>query len=217
MSLYKDYPLQTLDSIRLVMLHSATMDTVVELDMATAVLSAKSKYITLSYTWSDPIDGRYSPFPRYETLGYNKCSGKRLQIHQILFDALWQLREKQEFTPLWIDAIHIDQVNNKERNSQLSLMPSIYGVHCTSATFRSIPRNLRLSSGTADMIPGATKLPKQYCLTLPSIPETIPKALGQAKGRGLSCSYQRQTTTSFPSFGPGYPTKPSSKGHKSPF
>lgn len=127
MSLYNDYPLQRLNSIRLVTLHSAAADTGMELGMITAALSTKPNYLALSYTWGNPMDGRHPSFQEYETAArYIKCSGRHFQIHRNLYDALWQLGEKQEYTPLWIDAVCIDQENYEERSSQLSLMPSIY-------------------------------------------------------------------------------------------
>ncbi|KAJ6032508.1 hypothetical protein N7540_003240 [Penicillium herquei] len=129
MSFYNDHPLQRPDSIRLVhmTLHSATMNGIIELNMTTAALSEKPKYFALSYTWDSPMDESHTSFEAYETAPhYIKCSGILLQIRRNLYDALWQLRVKQEYTPLWIDAVCIDQENDEERKSQLSLMPSIY-------------------------------------------------------------------------------------------
>lgn len=127
MSLYNEYSLERPDSIRLVTLHSAATDTGVELSMITAALSTKPNYLALSYTWGNPMDELHPSFQEFETAArYIKCSGRNFQIHQNLYDTLWQLREKQEYTPLWIDAICIDQGNYEERNSQLALMPSIY-------------------------------------------------------------------------------------------
>ncbi|KAF7594831.1 hypothetical protein BBP40_008161 [Aspergillus hancockii] len=127
MTLYKDHLLQNPDSISVLMLHPADGDAVIEVSVTTLRLSAKPKFIALSYTWANPIDEGCSLFIDYDLVQYHiLCGGERLPVYQNLYEALWQLREMQEYSPLWIDAICIDQENDEELNCQLPLMPYIY-------------------------------------------------------------------------------------------
>ena len=127
MALYKDYPLQNPDSIRVLMLHPGDGDAVIEISVVTVRLSAKPNFIALSYTWGNPIDERHPSYREYDLVKYHiSCARELLAVQQNLYEALWQLREKQEYSPLWIDAICIDQKNKEELNHQLSLMPCIY-------------------------------------------------------------------------------------------
>ena len=48
-----------------------------------------------------------------------------MKVKENLHNALWQLRELEHYSPLWIDAICINQ-DGKEKSHQLSLMSRIY-------------------------------------------------------------------------------------------
>jgi len=127
MALYKDHPLQNLDSIRVLTLRPGETDATIEISISTVRLSTKPNFIALSYTWGNPTDERHPSYREYDLVSYQISCGKEvLAVRQNLHEALWQLRDKQEYTPLWIDAICIDQKNEKELNRQLSLMPYIY-------------------------------------------------------------------------------------------
>ncbi|OAQ64045.1 heterokaryon incompatibility protein (HET) domain-containing protein [Pochonia chlamydosporia 170] len=127
MALYKDHPLHHTDSIRLLTVHADNTAGDINVSIRTARLSAKPSFTALSYTWGSPVDERHPSYRKYDMLKYHiSCAGERIAIYQNLFEALVQLRETQEQSPLWVDAICIDQRNDEERNHQLLLMPSIY-------------------------------------------------------------------------------------------
>jgi hypothetical protein len=127
MPLYKVHPLQDPDSIRVLTLHPGETDAVLEISAGTVRLSAKPKFIALSYTWGNPTDERHPSYQKYDLINHHiKCGEELLAVQQNLYEVLWQLREKQEYTPVWVDAICIDQKNKEELNHQLSLMSRIY-------------------------------------------------------------------------------------------
>ncbi|KAH6974984.1 heterokaryon incompatibility protein-domain-containing protein [Ilyonectria sp. MPI-CAGE-AT-0026] len=127
MTFYKDYPLHYYDSVRLLTLHPDDNDAIIEVSVMTVRLSAKPDFLALSYTWGNPIDEQHPFYRAYEVVEYPILfAGKPFVIHQNLHEALWQMREKQEFSPFWIDAICIDQKNQEKRTHQPSLMPCIY-------------------------------------------------------------------------------------------
>lgn len=127
MALYKHHPLRDTDSIRLLTLHLDNKDADIKVSIGIARLSAKPSFIALSYTWGSPVDEQHPSYSQYDMLKYYiSCDGAGIAVGQNLYEALAQLREAQEQSPLWIDAICIDQRNDEERNHQILLMPSIY-------------------------------------------------------------------------------------------
>lgn len=77
--------------------------------------AASTPYDALSYTWGEPV------FPRRIM-----CHGLAIHITQNLFDALVQLRKPDPEHALWIDALCINQQDNKEKAGQIPLMKYIY-------------------------------------------------------------------------------------------
>ncbi|KAL2060227.1 hypothetical protein VTL71DRAFT_9622 [Oculimacula yallundae] len=73
-------------------------------------------YEALSYEWGDASHG-VSPI---------KLDGQQFFVRKNLFDALEHLRERGTVRVLWIDALCIDQDNEKERNHQVQRMGQIY-------------------------------------------------------------------------------------------
>jgi hypothetical protein len=73
------------------------------------------KFIALSYTWGpkDPI----------QTIAVNNC---RFEVGPALERALAHLRDKIKSSPIWIDAICINQKDNTEKSSQVDMMRTIY-------------------------------------------------------------------------------------------
>lgn len=69
----------------------------------------------LSYTWGDLSH----TFPFI-------CNDQELHIHQNLRDALSHIDKRQSSLPVWIDAICINQSDNKEKFAQVRLMHNIY-------------------------------------------------------------------------------------------
>lgn len=97
--------------------------------------SIKTSYDCLSYVWD--------PFSRQEPNGQNQYHGepillndRRVRIRQNLFDFLCTARNNARrghslgriklCTPIWIDALCIDQTNRKERIHQVTQMGDIY-------------------------------------------------------------------------------------------
>lgn len=87
-------------------------------ELNTSSLNAESvSYNTLSYRWGDPKDTR--PI---------RVNGHVLEVTSNLHAALLHLRNTADAatTPIWIDAICINQQDVDERNSQVAIMRDIY-------------------------------------------------------------------------------------------
>ncbi|EGS17431.1 uncharacterized protein CTHT_0067570 [Thermochaetoides thermophila DSM 1495] len=107
--------------------------------LATTSLLAKPRYIALSYTWGDPFYG-YQAWNENET--YIILNGQRVQIQPNLYDFLRCFRRYHDSlrvplmdisqlieivgTPLWIDALCINQRDLEERSNQVLLMGELY-------------------------------------------------------------------------------------------
>lgn len=72
-------------------------------------------YAAISYTWGD--------MARHRTISLD---GKRVNIGENSWMALWQTRLHNLPLPLWIDVLSIDQTNDHEKSIQVSIMSSIY-------------------------------------------------------------------------------------------
>ncbi|KAK3058475.1 hypothetical protein LTR09_000039 [Extremus antarcticus] len=84
-------------------------------------LTKKPTYEALSYTWGTP--------PKHERQGTN--SSARHSINGNLYCALRRLRQQRTVRTLWVDALCIDQENNREKSQQVAMMGRIYS--CASA------------------------------------------------------------------------------------
>ncbi|KAI3584123.1 heterokaryon incompatibility protein-domain-containing protein [Fusarium oxysporum f. sp. albedinis] len=69
----------------------------------------------VSYVW-----GNQSPLCRITVDGLER------RITQNVFRILWELRHPVEKMPLWIDALCINQDDNKEKNIQVAMMRQVY-------------------------------------------------------------------------------------------
>lgn len=76
---------------------------------------ASVAFDALSYTWGDLS----------HTLPFI-CNDQELRIHQNLRDALSHIDKRQSSLPVWIDAICINQSDDKEKLAQVRLMHNIY-------------------------------------------------------------------------------------------
>lgn len=101
-----------------------------------------ASYIALSYSWAMEDDKYILDINREVAVDYQdrvrhappSSTTKVLSLENInvligenLHDALWRLREKSELPlRLWVDAICIDQDNEREKSSQVTMMGSIY-------------------------------------------------------------------------------------------
>ena len=72
-------------------------------------------YTALSYTWGDP-----------SVTSHLAVDGHDLQITKNLDSALRHLRQNKRYWLLWVDAVCVNQMDLKERSSQVQLMKTIY-------------------------------------------------------------------------------------------
>jgi len=75
----------------------------------------RPQYIALSYTWGDSASTK--PIT---------INGKRMDITENLWNALFHIRDSHKTQILWVDAICINQTNNEEKSAQVPLMSFIY-------------------------------------------------------------------------------------------
>jgi hypothetical protein len=130
-SAYEYNSLPTTDSIRLFRLQPGSGDTPIEGNLTTTFLSDSTatalKFKALSYTWSNPLDEGNPSYKPYDVVqSYILCDQRRMKVTENLYDALWQLRELKDCSPLWIDAVCINQAHDEEINHQLKLMSRVY-------------------------------------------------------------------------------------------
>lgn len=119
--LYKSFPLpadQGSEYIHVLQLRNDTKDAPLAGTLEVASLDRVSgpKFSALSYVW-----GQYQSPAHIIT-----CSGHELRITASCHNALQALRELHDDLRIWVDAICIDQENNKEKEKQIPLMPKIY-------------------------------------------------------------------------------------------
>jgi Heterokaryon incompatibility protein (HET) len=112
-----DYPvLRSPDSnIRLLQLHPGNHLSGIEATLESRSFLEHPQYRALSYTWGDP--SRVKPIT---------VNGKRMDITENLWNALFYIRDTQRNQTLWVDAISINQKNNEEKSVQVPLMSFIY-------------------------------------------------------------------------------------------
>ncbi|KAG5813355.1 hypothetical protein H9Q74_012735 [Fusarium xylarioides] len=82
-------------------------------------------YNALSYTWGSPRDS-----PQLTDAVTNTTillNGLPFEVQVNLYDALVELQVSCSETPIWIDALCINQSNSNERSPQVSVMNQIYG------------------------------------------------------------------------------------------
>jgi hypothetical protein len=75
------------------------------------------EYEAVSYTWGAPVFSK-----RIQELS----TGKYIRITDNLFDALESFRYEDRSRILWVDAVCINQRDNKEKNHQVAQMAEIY-------------------------------------------------------------------------------------------
>lgn len=120
----------------------------VQLQDHTSVLA----HDALSYTWGDLSH----TFPII-------CSGRTLQIHKNLHEALPFLARRASPRPIWIDAICINQSDEVEKNDQVRTMHQIYrvatevwvwlgcGMEHTAEMISLLPQFIRVSKECAGL------------------------------------------------------------------
>ncbi|KAK3935395.1 heterokaryon incompatibility protein-domain-containing protein [Diplogelasinospora grovesii] len=107
------------DTIRLIVIeptNSDADDPIITCSISHMRFDQRPQYEALSYMWGD------EPATRRILL-----NGKGFLIKQHLYDALHFFRRQKPGILYWIDAICINQDDVSERNSQVRIMPHIYG------------------------------------------------------------------------------------------
>lgn len=117
MSSYVYEPLPDGDWIRLVTIlpQKTPNDDEIDIILTSHRLSSTQSYETLSYTWGDT-----------GMLESIRCEKGTLKITNNLYICLRHLREECSRRYLWIDAISINQYDEREKELSIPLMPSIY-------------------------------------------------------------------------------------------
>ena len=128
------------DQIRLLSLLPGGNDVCCTIEKAD-LKSAAARYEALSYCWGNNEQSRHTIW----------INGHPFEVSSNLYEALMQLRQRTSTRKLWIDAICINQVGDKdqsEKNSQIPLMGKMYHlaarviVWLGVAEDRSFPRSL---------------------------------------------------------------------------
>ncbi|KAK5653216.1 hypothetical protein OQA88_9114 [Cercophora sp. LCS_1] len=100
--------------VRLLVLHAGADDEIPSCDLSTASLLDNPEYEALSYRWVRTPECAI------------QVNGTPFTIGQNLFDALKRLRYSDKPRTIWVDTICINQRDNAEKSTQLSLMSDIY-------------------------------------------------------------------------------------------
>lgn len=105
------------NSIRVIKIFPALKrDSPIIIDLSEFTLNSSIEYEALSYTWDDQKPTRDIT-----------CNEKSLFVTDNIFQAIRQLRSrKARKRMLWIDAICINQKDQAEKTSQVSMMGNIY-------------------------------------------------------------------------------------------
>lgn len=115
--IYRSIPLIETNNIRLLRLHAGSGDDLLEGNLIIA--ENHERYEALSYTWGSPDQ---KSFIRILSEG----NADKMGITPNLKAALRQLRDPDKPRLLWIDALCINQKNEKEKSLQVPKMASIY-------------------------------------------------------------------------------------------
>ncbi|KNG86301.1 hypothetical protein ANOM_005935 [Aspergillus nomiae NRRL 13137] len=114
--LYIQSPLdEAAKEIRLLYLLPGRGDEDLTGELIHSAIAGRPEYDAISYTWGSAIQ----PFKLHTPEGY-------IPITTSLYLALMRMRKCQEPRMLWVDAICINQNDNVEKASQISMMPDIF-------------------------------------------------------------------------------------------
>jgi hypothetical protein len=110
-------PIHPETEIRLLILHTADSSDpeLISCQLENTLLDSEVEYTALSYAWGDPTNRK--PII---------CDGSILHVTVNLFNALRELRHVDHSVRLWINAISINQQDNKEKSVQVRRMGEIY-------------------------------------------------------------------------------------------
>ncbi|CAG7557892.1 unnamed protein product [Fusarium equiseti] len=90
---------------------------------ATHTLGPQISYNALSYTWGPPRNVENTD----DSSAIILLNGQLFEVQPNLYDALLELEATCPETPIWIDALCINQSDLIERSAQVSVMNQIYG------------------------------------------------------------------------------------------
>lgn len=102
-------------NIRLLYIHPANDVWGIEATLETHSFLERPQYAALSYTWGDPT--KVKPIT---------VNGKKMNVTENLWNALFHIRDSRRRQTLWVDAICINQSDNEEKSAQVPLMSFIY-------------------------------------------------------------------------------------------
>jgi hypothetical protein len=109
-------PLTRPSEIRVLVLHSGERGSPVKCSLQHSNLrSEKSSLEALSYVWGSPT-----------VTNEITCDERRKKVGRNLYDALERLRLPDKDRILWVDALCINQSDNKEKTQQVRIMGEIY-------------------------------------------------------------------------------------------
>ncbi|ETR98227.1 hypothetical protein M419DRAFT_89610, partial [Trichoderma reesei RUT C-30] len=117
-SLYEQLPLPSEEqTIRVLSIEPGTKGTMVKASMFKLDLNDPQRppYNTLSYTWGEPT-----------IVDQIMVNSKPIGVGANLFQALQHIRSSESPIDIWIDAICINQTDNKEKAHQVSQMDLVY-------------------------------------------------------------------------------------------
>ena len=137
------------DRIRLIKLHPGSLNDGIKCDVQEATLSdPRASYHALSYVWGN--------FEKADSIDLNS---ERFCVTRNQAEALRRLRNTDHETIMWIDALCINQTDDKEKSTQVPLMGLVYekaesviaflGEH--DETSPILFKFLRYLEGTGDM------------------------------------------------------------------
>jgi len=118
MSIYKHKPLDDITNLRLITLLPGTPGTNISINLQESIFDKNDPptYEALSYVWGSEND----PEPIHVD------DEGTVFVTRNLSSALQHLRHKEKTRTLWVDALAIDQSNNKEKSAQVAMMGEIY-------------------------------------------------------------------------------------------
>jgi hypothetical protein len=114
-AIYATVPLPNNRNIRILTLLPGNLNDEVECQLGTASLEDDPTFTALSYCWGDSA-------LRHDI----SVNGHRVSVTESLETALRYMRDGENSTPVWADAICINQADRDEKSVQVAMMGDIY-------------------------------------------------------------------------------------------
>lgn len=120
------------DAIRLLVIEPATTDDIqcslIHTTLADCTSDMVEHFIALSYVWGDAIRTKVV-----------QVDGHLVQVTTNLHDALYHVRHSTGAFRLWVDALCINQEDDKEKGLQVAMMMEIYKAAFRTITYLGTP------------------------------------------------------------------------------